>query len=429
MQRRRFFRTLAQGTLASATPLSLLAVGRAEAKTPCAPTTLLDPGKWATPAHQRVQAVISQFGAGGPAYNPKKRPYAVFDWDNTSIMMDTEEALFMYQINHLAFALDPEAFGKAIRKGVPEGDFMADYKNAEGQAVSLASISDDLVADYTWLWQNAAPLKGSKPLEEIQTSEQFLDFRAKLYFLYDAINDTYGPDVGYPWVLYLFAGLTVAQVSKLAEASNDHNLGDAIRKAKYVSPKTLAGKAGVVTASHTHGIRLTPEIAATMNALRANGFDVYVSTASLEDVVRVFASTPKYGYNVAPENVLGLRLEQAGDVYQAEYRKGWPLNWGPGKSEVIRRELVAKKGYGPTLVFGDSDGDYDMLRDFPDTQVGLLVNRLKKGKIGSLCRLAVEQLGQAKPRFVIQGREERTGQWTPDGATLKLGAGEKKLLP
>jgi hypothetical protein len=37
-------------------------------------------------------------------------------------------------------------------------------------------------------------------------------------------------------------------------------------------------------------------------------------------------------------------------------------------------------------VAGDSDGDYDMLRDFPDTELGLIVNRLKKGKIGELSK-------------------------------------------
>ena len=190
----------------------------------------------------------------------------------------------------------------------------------------------------------------------------------------------------------------------------------------------MPGQAGVVSVSHTHGLRLTPEIANTMHVLSAAGFDIYVSTASLEDVVRVFATLPKYGYDVPPANVLGLRLEMDGDTYLPIYRKGWPLNYGPGKTEVIKRELVAKKGYGPALVFGDSDGDFDMLRDFADTRLGVLVNRLKKGNIGSLCRLGAEQMGKVDARFVLQGRDERTGQWIPEEMTLKLGTTEKKLL-
>ena len=334
----------------------------------------------------------------------------------------------MYQINTLAFAMPPEVFAKAIREGVPPGDFKSDFKNAEGKPLSLDAIANDIAEDYRYLWSTYTGMKGSSPLEEVKKSDQFIDFKAKLYLLYEAINDTYGPAIGYPWVLYLFGGLSIKQVAALAEASNDLNLGDAIRKVKYTSPTSMPGQAGVVSVSHTHGVRLTPEIANTMHVLSAAGFDIYVSTASLEDVVRVFATLPKYGYDVPPANVLGLRLEMDGDTYLPIYRKGWPLNYGPGKTEVIKRELVAKKGYGPALVFGDSDGDFDMLRDFADTRLGVLVNRLKKGNIGSLCKLGAEQMGKVDARFVLQGRDERTGQWIPEETTLKLGTTEKKLL-
>lgn len=430
MKRRQFVQSLttfsALGAFGGMAHAAAKPAGKAAMQTLRTP---LDPGKWSPATFKRLQAVINELGANSPNYNPKKRPYAVFDWDNTSIMNDTEEALFMYQINHLKFALTPEEFGKAIRQDVPDGNFKADFKNAEGKLVSLEAVSNDLVADYTFLWHNFAGMKGSKPLEDIVKTEQFIDFRAKLYFLYEAINDTYGPNVGYPWVVFLFGGLTIKQVMTMAEESNDLALGDSIRKAKYTSSAGMPRQAGVVSISHTHGLRLTPEIANTMNVLRDNGFDVYVSTASLEDVVRVFATLPKYGYNVATENVIGLRLEMTGDVHQARYRQGWPLNWGPGKTQLILREIVSKVGHGPALVFGDSDGDYDMLRDFPDTKLSIIVNRLKKGPIGELSKLAAAQLSQPDARYALQGRDERTGQWIPEETTLKLGTTGKKLLP
>ncbi|MBB5204629.1 phosphoserine phosphatase [Inhella inkyongensis] len=384
---------------------------------------MLGAGAFAPVVKARFQAVLRK------AAKSKQRPYAVFDWDNTSIMNDTEEALLMYQINQLAFAMPPEQFQGAITRNVPPGNFLPAFKNAAGEQTSLETVVADLMSDYQFLWANYKGMKGSRSLEEMHATEQFQDFRAKLYFLYEAINDTHGTAVGYPWVVYLFGGLTVEQVSALAEASNDHGLGDALRKVKHTSPASLPGKAGVVTVSQNLGLRLTPEIANIMAALRHHGVDVYVSTASLEDVVRVFASTPKYGYHVKPENVIGLRLEMEGNVYKPEYRKGWPLNWGPGKTEVIKRELQSKKGYGPLMVFGDSDGDYDMLRDFPDTEFSLIVNRLKKGPIGTLCKQAVEQAASAAPRFVLQGRDERTGHWLPEDQMIKLGTTVKKLLP
>lgn len=423
MHRRQFIQALGGGAVALATS------GALAQPTRCKPAPILEPAKWAPIAHKRIQALIGQFGSVAAGYDPKRRPYAVFDWDNTSIMNDTEEALFMYQINNLAFRVKADAFAAILRQDVPPGEFAAAYKNTEGKPVTLDAIAADIASDYAFLYRNYKGLAGTKPLEEMQATDEFADFRVKLLFLYDAINDTHGPVVGYPWVIYFFADMSHPEVASLAEASNDLNLGDALRKVKYTSPKSLPGRTGVVSVSHKHGLRLTPEIASVMHVLRANGIDVYVSTASFEEVVRVFATLPKYGYNVAPENVLGLRLEVSGGVFKSEYKKGWPLNQGPGKTELIKRELADRKGYGPLLVFGDSDGDYDMLRDFPDTQASLIVNRLKKGKIGSLCKLATEQSGSANPRFVLQGRDERTGQWLPEEATLALGASAKRLLP
>ncbi|MBY0571006.1 MAG: haloacid dehalogenase-like hydrolase [Burkholderiaceae bacterium] len=416
-----------QGLVATAAGTALAAPAIAKPATTVA-NVYLDAAKWAPRNREMVTALIARHGISSKTYNPKRKPYVVFDWDNTSIMNDCEEALLMYQINHLAFKLSPTEFSAIIRQNVPAGNFAPDYKNASGKVLDLASICADLDSDYAFLHANYKGMAGSRTLEEIVETPQFQDFRAKLYFLYEAVNDTHGVNVGYPWVIYFFANMTVSEVSALTEASNDANLGMSLTKTKYTSPASLPGVAGVITTAHFHGIRLCTEIATLMDTFRHHGFDVYVSTASLEDVVAVFATNPKYGYHVKRENVLGLRLEQNGDVFKNAYRKDWPLNWGPGKTAVIKRELVAQKGYGPVFVAGDSDGDYDMLRDFPDTEIGLVVNRLKKGKIGELSKAAAEALKEVHPRFLLQGRQESTGNWLPVETTLKFGKTAAALL-
>lgn len=417
-----------QGMLATAAGAGLAAPALAKPAAPAAASVYLDPAKWSPRNHALLTDIIAKHGNTSKTYNPKRRPYAVFDWDNTSIMNDCEEALLMYQINHLAFKLSPAEFSAIIRQNVPAGPFAADFKNSAGKIVDLESICTDLDSDYAFLHANFKGMAGSKSLEEVSATEQFQDFRAKLYFLYEAVNDTHGVNVGYPWVIYFFTNMTMQEVTRLAEASHDANLGMGLAKTKYTSPASLPGKAGVITTTHFAGIRLCTEIGTLMNTFRQHGIDVYVSTASLEDVVAVFATLPKYGYHVARENVLGLRLEQDGDVIKNAYRKNWPLNWGPGKSVVIRQELIAKKGYGPLFVAGDSDGDYDMLRDFPDTELGLIVNRLKKGKIGELSKAAADSLKAEKPRFALQGRFEQTGNWLPVETTIKYGKSADALL-
>lgn len=388
----------------------------------------LDRAKWAMRNHDMVAQMIAEHGKLAPGYQPNKRPYAVFDWDNTSIMNDCEEALLMYQINTLSFKLSPAEFAAITRQNVPPGPFSKDFKNAAGQIVDLDSICADLDADYAFLHSNYKGMAGSKSLEEVTATTEFQDFRAKLYYLYEAVNDTHGVNVGYPWVIYFFANMSVAEVSTLAEASNDAALGAALTKVKYTSPADRPGKAGVVSVSHFHGIRLCTEIATLMDSLRRNGIDVYVCTASLEDVVAVFATHPKYGYHVTRDNVIGLRLERNGQAFRNAYLKDWPLTWGPGKTVAIKQVLVAQKGYGPLFVAGDSDGDYDMLRDFPETRFGLIVNRMKNGKIGELSKLAADQISTDKPRFLLQGRQESTGNWVPAETSIKYGKTAPQLL-
>lgn len=425
MQRRNILKAIAAGAAASGLSGHALAAAAGKRDTV---VTRLDAGRWAQATHDRIQAVIARYGRGSRGYDGKRKPYAVFDWDNTCIMNDCEEALMLYQIDHLAYKLTPDEFAAVLRQGVPAGPFNKDYLNVDGKPVLLEDIAADVEADYRFLHAAYSGLAGSQSLDAVRQTEQFKDFRAKLYFMYVAICDSHPIEIGYKWIIYFYANMTPAELQKLAEASNDFNLGDALRKVRYESSRTLPGRAGVVATSHFHGIRISSEIANLMNTLRDNGIDVYVSTASIDDVVRVFAGLPKYGYGVPPENVIGLRLNMRDGRYTSQYRDGWHFNWGPGKTVGIRNELAAKKGYGPILVAGDSDGDAWMLKDFADTRISLVVNRLKKGPIGELSQLAAGSRGEAKARYLLQGRDENTGNWQPQEETLKIGATEKKLL-
>ncbi|WP_035054743.1 HAD family hydrolase [Andreprevotia chitinilytica] len=426
MQRRQFLNTLA--AVSATSLLGARAVEAATAPTPPILPTPLDPARWSALNAKRIQSVLDQYGVNSKAYRANKRPYAVFDWDNTCIMNDCEEALLMYQINHLQYKLTPDEFAAVLRQDVPAGPFKADYVTVDGKPVKMEDIAADVEANYRWLYANYQGLAGSKSLDEVQASDQFKDFRAKLYFMYDAICDSHPLEIGYKWIIYFYKNMTPAELQAMAEASNNNGIGDALRKVKYESPKTLPGKAGVVVASHFHGLRIHEEIRGLMHTLRANGIDVYVSTASIDDVVRVFAGNANYGYCVPPENVIGLRLEMQDGKYLNRYKAGWHFNWGPGKTIGIRNELASKKGYGPVLVAGDSDGDAWMLRDFDDTAVGLIVNRMKKGEIGADSKKAAEELGQPNARFILQGRDEHTGLMLPDEKSLKYGKSERKLL-
>ena len=48
------------------------------------------------------------------------------------------------------------------------------------------------------------------------------------------------------------------------------------------------------------------------NKLMENGIEVYVMTAASEELVRMVAADPKYGYNVKPQNVIGVTTAAQG---------------------------------------------------------------------------------------------------------------------
>ena len=72
-------------------------------------------GSWNDRAFDSINKLIANHGKDNPSYTPEKKPFAVFDWDNTSIIGDVEEATLYYLITNLAFKINPEELYEIIR--------------------------------------------------------------------------------------------------------------------------------------------------------------------------------------------------------------------------------------------------------------------------------------------------------------------------
>ena len=79
----------------------------------------LDEGRWNPKNREVLEKLIEKYR--------NTNSYAVFDWDNTSIQGDTQQNLFIYQIENLKYKLNPEKFNEVIRKNVPTTDFDERY--------------------------------------------------------------------------------------------------------------------------------------------------------------------------------------------------------------------------------------------------------------------------------------------------------------
>ena len=388
-------------------------------------------GNWDTFNRAQLNRMLALYGNTNPNYSPAQKPYAVFDWDNTCVFLDTQEAALIYQIENLLFKMTPAQMNKAIRMGLGNKDFVKDYNNAAGQPVNIGKIAPDIVAGYSWLYYNYKGLKGKKSLEEVKKSPQYKDFSTKVRYLYEAIGDTFDHAVSYPWVLYLLTGLTEAQTRDMTAKSTEWQLSQPIESVKWTSPESLPGKAGVVSVKWKNGLRLVPEMQDLYHKLRDNGFDVWICSASFVDMIKEISSNPKFGYSNSDQRVLAMELER--DVkgrIRTAFREGYDQTQGPGKTKAIQRFLVSKYGYGPIFIAGDSEGDQNMMNDFDSIKTVLIINRLRNPKnlIGQFSKIAVDTYGKADAKYLLQGRDDNKGVFVPSQEHFRLGSTEGKKL-
>lgn len=395
------------------------------------PTQMIT-GNWAPATRARIQSIIDG--------NANKGRYVVFDFDNTSVIFDVQEALLIYQVQNLMFKIDPKDMKAVLETGIPDLG-KAIGKNADGRDVTVNDVVADLVSSYTWIYNNYKGMKGAKDLNYIHASNQYQDFAAKIRFMYNNLGDYFDHAVSYPWITYLFTGMTPAEVQALAASSHKYWASyGRYAEETWTSPPELPGKAGVLSASFITGVTFTDELIDLYHTLAANGIDVYIISASPIDTI--LAANKGMGYGVPEDRVFAMRNKlDASGRYINEYDYDWggegkyAQTQGPGKSTIITNFIAPKyNGAGPLMVFGDSAGDMNMMTDWMDkgdTQLGVLFNRYRKPTSDPLTWnasvKAAEQIGKADARFVLQGRDENSGQLRPTEYSILLGT-EKEVL-
>lgn len=393
-------------------------------------TQVLERGNWDVFNLNQLNKMMAENGKGSKNYNPNKRPYVVFDWDNTCCIFDIQEAAYVYQLKHLIFAMTPKQLDVAIRKDLPKENFDKDYNNAEGKAVNIDLLAPDIVKAYTTLYYSYKGLKGNKTLEQVMKMPAYMEFITKMRYLYAAVGDTFDVAISYPWVTYMYTGMTEKEVRDITAKTVAWQNAEKPAKVKWTSPK-IKSKAGQVSVSWITGLRLTPEVKDLYAKLRANGIDVYVCSASFLDVIKEVSSNPEFGYNNPDSMVMAMELERdAKGRIQTEFRHGYDQTQGKGKTKTIERFLVSKKGYGPIMIAGDSEGDQNMMSDFDSIKTILIFNRYRKPTtiIGKLSKEAVPSYGKYNAKVLLQGRDENTGMLRPSQKSILLGKKEEVLL-
>jgi phosphoserine phosphatase len=273
------------------------------------------------------------------AANANKGNYAVFDMDNTSYRYDLEESLLPFMENK----------GLITREKLDPSLKLMPFKDTADHKESLFSY----------------------------------------YYRLCEVDDM----VCYPWVAQVFSGFTLKELKGYVDelmasgkpVPTTYYDGDKVVQYNVNPPKVFTGQAELY------------------NKLMEIGIEVYVMTAASEELVRMVASDPKYGYNLKPQNVIGvttlLKDRKTGELttarkqitagkYDEKANLGleytpylWtPATWMAGKHAAILTYIDEWKK--PVLVAGDtpsSDG-YMLFHDVDVAKGGihLWVNRKDK---------------------------------------------------
>lgn len=362
---------------------------------------------WNPPTRAALDALMVRESTNGHAY-------AVFDFDNTTVLNDIEETCLTRMIETLAFKISTNDLYRVLTTGIPDVNRPLDPARP---SLTVANLAADIADAY-------AELRASgRPAAELHAGAAWRAFASKSRYLYDGICDTFGATVGYPWVTFAFTGMTPNEVQAYGTDSIRHGISlGRLKRVTWTCPSERAGRAGVVSVSFAVGLAYTPELVALYHDLRAHGISVYIVSASFRDLV-LAASGPGFGLDVPPDHVFGYRLRKDGSGrYLPAYETNYPQPQGPGKVETIRRFIRPRHGGAdPVLVCGDSMGDYDMLTAFPGLQAGLIFNRNPSNpKLAALVAKARIRKPDARPLYLLQGRDEPRAALRPSPDTVFL---------
>ena len=108
------------------------------------------------------------------------------------------------------------------------------------------------------------------------------------------------------------------------------------------------------------------------------------------------------------KKVLGLRLikDDEGRILPKFDRK-FPITIRKGKVETINEFIKNDRNYGPIMVGGDSNGDFDMLTFFDETEIALIIDRENAWSIENKRKKAI----QGSSRFYLQGINVNEGRF------------------
>ncbi|MFJ8309374.1 MULTISPECIES: HAD family hydrolase [unclassified Streptomyces] len=395
----------------------LVAAQPAEARPAHCPRLTISQG-WYGDNQARLQELIDTYGTCGAGARHGKKPVAVFDWDNTVVKNDVGDAT-MYWLLRNAKIQRPAG-----------GDWHTTSRYLTGDAATALAASCP-----------AGPSKTLPTGTDTQCADEILAVygagRTSKGAAAFAGYDRRTIEPSYAWLAQLLHGWTPAQVTSFATAARTENLAAPADAVQTVGSNTKA----------TAWVRYYDQQRDLIRTLRKAGFDVWITSASPEPVVDVWAR----GAGVDPDHAIGIRsttehgritshLKGCGSAKDGDDSV---ITYIDGKRCWINQEILGVRGAAAERVqpadrrqvfaAGDSDTDVSFLRDA--TGLRLALNRNKNEL---MCRAYDDHDGRwiVNPMFIEPKQQQTapypcstTGYTGHDGTPAPVRRGDGSVVP
>lgn len=333
---------------------------------PCRPAALRADLPWYGANLATLTSWIDSAGCASAAYDRHAPPVALFDWDNTVSKNDVGDAITFHLVSHSKVLQPPGQDWKRTSR----------YLTDAAAAALAAACGTDVAA--------GRPLPtASNPACADEILSVYIDSKTRSGAAAFAGWNRRRMEPAYAWTAQLLAGYTHLEVSSMALQAVLPQLRAPQGTTQTIGTRTVNG-----------WIRLYDQSKDLIRALQSRRYDVWVITASPQDVVAALA--PLAG--IPPNRVIGIRSltdaagrltasfegcgpVPAGDSSMITYIEGkrcWvnKIVYGDDSPGAIaRRPADARQLFGA----GDSDTDIEFLRD---ARWKLALNR---GKSELLC--------------------------------------------
>lgn len=386
-------------------------------------TNYFPQNNWEAFAYKRLNQLIDQYKSESDT--PKSsRHYVVFDFDNTSVIGDVEDNNMMYMAEHLLYKISPERFLEILTSGPFDVDYVLNIANP---GMSPRNMALDIMDDYQWLWDNYINATNPITLEEAKDSMEYQSFRAKIRYYYLWVNKLFTRQSGQPWLTYWFEGYTQEELIQHTKAMIDWAIAQEPKVHTFESPWRRLGRSGIIESQFTSGLAFPQELLDLYAAFQANGIETYVVSASPIDIVRTAAVD--YGFNVPYDQVVAMEytFNDNGQI-QAVMAPDSFITKREGKTEAIQARIMPlQEGKEPIALFGDSMGDYHMMRNFEGVKLNVLFNCLASDDTRLLVNEASDLYDVDEAKIVIQGRDENKLSLLPQRESIGIGLTDAQL--